>query len=39
MHLVLPIILAWLTGVLMVIAFFMSVADEYNDYDEEDKNE
>lgn len=36
MHLVLPIILAWLTGVLMVIAFFMSVSDE-DDYDEEDK--
>lgn len=28
MHLVLPIILAWLTGVLMIIAFFMSVSDE-----------
>lgn len=35
MHLVLPIILAWLCGVLMVIAFFMSVADE-DDYDEGD---
>lgn len=37
MHLVLPIILAWLTGVLMVIAFFMGASDEYDDYDEEDK--
>lgn len=36
MNVVLPIILAWLAGVLMVIAFFMSVADE-DDYDEEDK--
>lgn len=37
MHLVLPIILAWLTGVLMIIAFFMSVSDDYDDYDEGDK--
>lgn len=33
MYLVLPIILAWLLGVLMVIAFFMSASDEYDDYD------
>lgn len=37
MHLVLPIILAWLTGVLMVIAFFMSVSDDECGDDEEDK--
>lgn len=37
MHLVLPIILAWLSGVLMVIVFFMSIADgEWKD-DEEGK--
>lgn len=32
MYVLIPIILAWLSGVLMVIAFFMSV-DEYDDYD------
>lgn len=37
MHVVLPIILAWLAGVLMVIAFFMGIAEYYDDYDEEDK--
>ena len=38
MNLLFPIILAWLSGVLMVIAFFMS-ASELDDYDKEDKNE
>ena len=37
MHLVLPIILAWLSGVLMVIAFFMSVPDDEWKDDEADK--
>lgn len=37
MNVVLPIILPWLTGVLMAIAFFMGIAEYYDDYDEEDK--
>lgn len=35
MNVVIPIILAWLTGVLMVIAFFLVV--DYDDYDEGDE--
>lgn len=33
MNVVISIILAWLLGVLMVIAFFMGASDEYDDYD------
>lgn len=33
MNVVIPIILACLSGVLMVIAFFMGATDEYDDYD------
>lgn len=36
MHLVLPIILAWLIGVLMVIAFFMTISDDEWEDDEEE---
>ena len=47
MNVVLPIILAWLSGVLTVIAFFMSTSVDFEDVDddifeqddEEDKNE
>lgn len=36
MNVVIPIILGWLSGVLMVIAFFMSVSDDEYDNDEEE---
>ena len=47
MNVVLPIILAWLSGVLTSIAFFMSASVDFEDVDddifeqddEEDKNE
>ena len=47
MNVVLPIILAWLTGVLTAIAFFMSASVDFEDVDddifeqddEEDKHE
>ena len=35
MNVVIPIILAWLAGVLSVIAFFMSVSDDFEDVDED----
>lgn len=37
MHLVLPIILAWLSGVLVVIAFFIGASDDEWKDDEGDK--
>ena len=45
MNVIIPIILAWLAGVLTVIAFFMAVDfedvedDIFESDDEEDKNE
>ena len=47
MNVVLPIILAWLAGVLTVVAFLMSASVDFEDVDddifeqddEEDKNE
>lgn len=30
MHILLPIILAWLSGILTVIAFFMATTDDYD---------